>query len=35
MLFGKANCENSFNKAMLNASIEYILSTERLNSTLF
>ena len=31
LLFGKPNCENSFNKAMLNASIEYILSTERFN----
>ena len=27
LLFGKPDCENSFNKAMLNASIEYI-STE-------
>ena len=25
LLFGKPNCENFFNKAMLNASIEYIL----------
>ena len=29
LLHGKPNCENSFNKAMLNASIAYILSTER------
>ena len=35
LLFGKANCENSFNKAMLNTSIEYILSTERFNNPLF
>ena len=35
LLFGKSNCENSFNKAMLNASIEYILSTERFNNPLF
>ena len=31
LLFGKPSYENSFNKAMLNASIEYILSTERFN----
>ena len=35
LLFGKQNSENSFNKAMLNASIEYILSTERFNNPLF
>ena len=35
LLFGKPNCENSFNKAMLNESIEYILSTERFNNPLF
>ena len=35
LLFGKPNCENSCNKAMLNASIEYILSTERCNNPLF
>ena len=35
LLFGKPNCENSSNKAMLNASIEYILSTERFNNSLF
>ena len=28
LLFGKPNCENSFNKATLNASIEYILSAD-------
>ena len=28
LLFGKPNRENSFNKAMLNASIEFTLSTE-------
>ena len=28
LLFGKPNMENSFNKAMLNASIEFTLSTE-------
>ena len=32
LLFGKPNSENSFNKAMLNASVEYILSTERFNN---
>ena len=35
VLFGKPNNENFFNKAMLNASNEYILSTERLNNPLF
>ena len=35
LLFGKPNSKNSFNKAMLNASIEYILSTERFNNPLF
>ena len=35
LLFGKPNCENSFNKTMLNASIEYILSNERFNNPLF
>ena len=35
LLFGKANSENSFNKAMLNASIQYILSSERFNNPLF
>ena len=35
LLFGKPKCENSFNKAMLNTSIEFILSTERFNSPLF
>ena len=33
--FGKSNSENSFNKAMVNASIEFILSTERFNNPLF
>ena len=35
LLFNKPNCKSSFNKAMLNASIEYILSTERFNNPLF
>ena len=35
LLFGRPNCENSFIKAMLNASIEYIPSTERFNNPLF
>ena len=30
LLFGKPNSENSFNKTMLNASIEYILSNNPL-----
>ena len=34
-LFGKPNRKNSFNIAMLNASIEYILSTGRFNDPLF
>ena len=34
VLFGKLNCENFINKAMLNASIEYVLSTERFNNPL-
>ena len=34
VLFGKPNCENFINKAMLNASIGYILSTERFNNPL-
>ena len=34
LLFGKSNCEYSFNKAMLNVSIEYVLSTERFNNSL-
>ena len=34
LLFGKLNSENSFNKAILNASIEFILSTERFNNPL-
>ena len=35
LLFGKPNCENAFNKVMLNASLEYIVSTERFNNPLF
>ena len=35
LLFGKLNSENSFNKAILNASIEFILSTKRFNNPLF
>ena len=35
LLFGEPNSENSFNKVILNASIEYILSTERFNNSLF
>ena len=35
LLFGKPNSENSVNKAILKASIEYILSTERFNGPLF
>ena len=35
LLLGKPNSENCFNKAMLNASIEFILSTESFNDPLF
>ena len=35
LLFGKPNSKNSFNEAMVNASIEYILSTEGFNNPLF
>ena len=35
LFFGKPISENSFNKAMLNASIEFILSNERFNNPLF
>ena len=35
LLFGKPNSGNSFNKAMLNASIKFILSTETFNNPLF
>ena len=35
LLFGKPNSENSVNKSILIASIEYILSTERFNEPLF
>ena len=34
-LFAKPHSENSFNKAMLNELIEFILSTERFDNTLF
>ena len=34
-LFEKAYSENSFNKAMLNASIEFIQSTARFNNPLY
>ena len=34
LLFGRPNSENSFNKAMLNESIQVILSTERFNNPL-
>ena len=34
LLFGKLNSENYFNKAILNASIEFILSTEKFNNPL-
>ena len=35
LLLGKPNDENSFNKAILNASVQFILSTERINNPLF
>ena len=35
LLFGKLNSENSFNTAMLNVSVEFILSNERFNNPLF
>ena len=35
VLFGKPNSKNFFNKAMLNTSIEFILSTERFINPLF
>ena len=35
LLFEKPNSEDSFNKAMLNTSIEFILSSERFNNPLF
>ena len=31
ILYGKPNTENSFNKAMLNASMEFILSTSTIH----
>ena len=33
-LLGKPNSENFFSKAMLNASIEFVLSTERFDNPL-
>ena len=35
LLFGKPNSEDRFNKQILNASIEFILSTERFSIPLF
>ena len=35
LLFGKPNSKDFFNKAMLNSSIEFILSIEKLNGSLF
>ena len=35
LLFGRRNSENFCNKAMLKASIEFILSTERFSNLLF
>ena len=35
LLFGKPNSKKLFNKTMLNSSIEFILSIEKLNSSLF
>ena len=35
LLFGKPSSEDRFNKQILNASIEFILSTERFNIPLF
>ena len=35
LLFGKSNSENSFNKAVRKASIEFVLSTEKFNNPLF
>ena len=35
LLFGKSNCKDFFNKPMLNSSIEFIVSIEKLNSSLF
>ena len=35
LLFGKLTSENSFNTAMLNVSVEFILSNERFNNPLF
>ena len=35
LLLGRPNSEKSFNKTMLNLSVEFILSTERFNNPLF
>ena len=35
LLFRKPNIENTFNKAILNAPMEFILSAERFNNPLF
>ena len=35
LLFGKPNCEDCFNKQILNATIEFILLTERFDNPLF
>ena len=35
LLFGKQNCEKSCNKSIINATIEFILSTERFSNSLF
>ena len=35
LLFGKQNCEKSCNKLIINAAIEFILSTERFSNSLF
>ena len=35
LLFGEPNSENSFNMAMLDKSIKFILSTEKFNNSLF
>ena len=35
LLFGKPHSENSFNKAMLRVSVEFILSTDTFNNPIF
>ena len=35
LLSGKQNCEKSCNKSIINATIEFILSTERFSNSLF